>query len=82
MLVDDGVRLPGYRRDKVAEVAARDGIGIPATHLRNWNAAVRLIVRDAMAADAHSLITQDPNSTACQAILATRYQAIAPPFRN
>ncbi len=33
MLTDDGVRLPGYRRDEVAEAAARDGIGLPATLL-------------------------------------------------
>jgi (2R)-3-sulfolactate dehydrogenase (NADP+) len=29
MLADDGVRLPGYRRDTLAAKAARDGIDIP-----------------------------------------------------
>jgi (2R)-3-sulfolactate dehydrogenase (NADP+) len=31
MLSDEGVRMPGYRRDEVAQTGARDGIVIPAT---------------------------------------------------
>ena len=38
MLVDDGVRLPGARREALRRRAERDGLNLPDALLASWQA--------------------------------------------